>query len=517
MNPGSFEIKSTDLAARIGSFETKTSKFETPALLPVIHPIRQLIPCHEIRSMGYEAVMTNAYTTYKRIQNRAREGIHRIIDFDGTIMTDSGGYQVLEFGSVEVDPPGMARFEELIGSDIAIVLDHPTGMNVTRNHAVRTVNETLEAARKTMHSLTRNDIVWTLPIQGGRYLDLVKKSARKSSRLGFGCYALGSPVEVMEEYDFPLLVKMICSSKKWLPEDRPFHLFGAGHPLVLPLAVALGCDMFDSASYMLYANNDRYISSSLTQRLDRLEFLPCVCPVCSNVTARELKSMGKNDRVILLARHNLFALKQVMEETKQAIWEGRLWEYVRSKCSTHPHAFEAFKLATSNEKELLELGTPDLKDRGVFISDRSDMTRPEVSRHFERIRNLDLRKKEHLVVVPEPRTKPFLSSEIFSQILKLIDRNNTLVCYTSKTFGVLPAEISDIFPVSQVTTVEEETSPNDYILRAKKWKRIDMLLKPRDFSSNKVATITRERFGKSKTQLVISSTFKSFKRRLAQV
>ena len=333
--------------------------------------------------------------------------------------------------------------------------------------------------------------------------------------MDYGCYALGSPVEVMEEYDFPLLVQMISSSKKWLREDRPFHLFGAGHPLILPLAIALGCDMFDSASYMLYAQNDRYISSTLTHRLEKLEFLPCVCAVCSKMTARELKSMAKQDRVPQLARHNLFALKQIIEETKQAIWEGRLWEYTRMKCSAHPQAFEAYKIAVHSEGDFLETGNPELKDKGMFVYDETDLIRPEIRRHFSKIKNLDLSKKSHLVVVPEPKTKPFLTSEIFSQILKLTDQKSTLVCCTSKILGLLPAEISDIFPASQITTALEHMPSSDYVL-SKKWKRVDLLAKPGDVPSNKAARIVRERFGKTGTKLVVSTTFRSFKERLSR-
>ena len=132
-----FELKSTDVAGRIGILETRTSKIETPALLPVIHPVAQLVPCSDIRRMGFEAVMTNAYTTFKRLRDRASEGIHKIIGFDGTVMTDSGGYQVLEFGSVDIDPLQMAAFEEKLGSDIAIILDRPTGMGVTRSFCLK--------------------------------------------------------------------------------------------------------------------------------------------------------------------------------------------------------------------------------------------------------------------------------------------------------------------------------------------------------------------------------------------
>lgn len=517
MSPGSFELKASDLAGRIGLLETKTSKFETPALLPVIHPVRQALPCPEIRSMGFEAVMTNAYTTFRQLNSRAQEGIHKLIDFDGTIMTDSGGYQVLEFGSVDIDPLGMAEFEEKIGSDIAIILDKPTGLDVTRSFARKTVIETLDSARKTREFLKRTDMIWTLPVQGGKYIDLVTRSAKESSKLDFGCYALGSPVEVMEDYDFPLLIEMILATKKNLPVHKPFHLFGAGHPLIIPLAVALGCDMFDSASYMLYARNGRYISSGGTIRLEQLEFLPCTCPICTKITARELKALTVEERTLALARHNLFVLKQVIEETKQAIWEGRLWEYVRTKCSNHPLAFNAFKLAMSSGSVLIESGTPDLKERGIFLTDRTDLLRPEISRHVGKIRSLDLSKKYHLVIVPEPKTKPFLTSDLFTEILKLVDPVTTLVSCVTPNFGIVPAEISDVFPVSQITQILDEYGEKDYILNARKWKRIDAMLRPRDSLSKWLADQLRIYSKKNKSKIVVSATYRSLKKKLDQV
>ena len=86
--------------------------------------------------------------------------------------------------------------------------------------------------------------------------------------------ALGSPVEFMESYQYKLLAEMIVAAKKNIPTSIPLHLFGAGHPLTIPLAVALGCDTFDSASYILYAKHDRVITEDGTRRLDELEYFP---------------------------------------------------------------------------------------------------------------------------------------------------------------------------------------------------------------------------------------------------
>ena len=526
-----FEVKATDMGARIGALKTKTSEFETPALLPVIHPVRQLVPCREIKAMGYAAVMTNAYTTFRRIKERASEGIHSIIDYDGTIMTDSGGYQALEFGSVDISPAEMAGFEEEIGSDIAVILDKPTGLHVSRKHALETVKLTLKAAEATKKVAARDDVIWTLPVQGGRYIDLVAKSAKASGKLDFGCYALGSPVEVMEEYDFSLLVEMISASKRNLPSNRPFHLFGAGHPLILPLAISLGCDMFDSASYMLYAKQDRYISSGGTIRLEQLEFLGCSCTVCASLKASELKQLAKEERVIALARHNLFMLRQTMEETKQAIWEGRLWEYVQANSRNHPRALEAFRKAVSLEaKGSFENGTPSFKERGLFVSEPLDLKRPELVRYRKKLKALDLSSKRTLIIVPETKSKPFLRSKIYQEVAKIVGSNEILVAFACPNFGLVPAEISDIYPLSQTTEAFSDFPKQDSLLHLKKWKMINVLFTRRremekwlmlELSAyfgiplNKLNLKTLSDSRKKSTVLKISRSYKSFKKQIA--
>ena len=106
-----FEITKSDLAGRIGILHSNHGKIETPAYVPVIHPIIQSISPKKIREMGFDLVITNAYITMKRCREDAtKRGIHEIINYDGAVMTDSGGYQVLEYGDVDVAPDSMAEF-----------------------------------------------------------------------------------------------------------------------------------------------------------------------------------------------------------------------------------------------------------------------------------------------------------------------------------------------------------------------------------------------------------------------
>ena len=196
----------------------------------------------------------------KKMKKKLRKyGIHNIVNFDGPIMTDSGGYQVLEYGSVGVSPSTMAQFELDIGSDIPVPLDKPTGYGLSYTKAKSYVDETILNIEETVKIVKKNkndfDInsnflsskgeIWTGTIQGAEHFNLVTYSASVLDNMGFQFFAIGSPVELMESYNFSILSQLIKTTKLAIP-DKPIHLFGAGHPLTIPLAVALGCDTFDS-------------------------------------------------------------------------------------------------------------------------------------------------------------------------------------------------------------------------------------------------------------------------------
>ncbi|MEM3623415.1 MAG: tRNA-guanine transglycosylase, partial [Candidatus Bathyarchaeia archaeon] len=133
----SFEIREKDLLARIGKLKTKSGTVETPLLFPVINPVIQPIPPRKIREeFGCEALITNAYILKKRFKNQpVEEGLHKFLDYDKVIMTDSGAYQILVYGDVEISPAEIVHYQENINTDIATILDWPTGWKVSRNHA----------------------------------------------------------------------------------------------------------------------------------------------------------------------------------------------------------------------------------------------------------------------------------------------------------------------------------------------------------------------------------------------
>ena len=453
-----FEIKERDLLARIGRLKTKSGGIETPVLFPVINPAIQPIPPREIaEKFRCKALITNAYIIKKHYGEKAvRQGIHRLLNFDGVIMTDSGAYQILVYGDVEVKPEEIVDYQEKIDTDIAVILDVPTGWNVGRKQAEKTVNQTLARAKALWKIKSRKDILWVGPVQGGKFLDLISKSAKEIGKFPFQIHALGSPTPVMEQYQFEVLVDMIMAAKMNLPLERPLHLFGAGHPFMFSLAIALGCDMFDSAAYAIYARENRYMTEYGTFRLEELEWLPCSCPICTRHDAEDLREMPKNEREKLLAEHNLYVCFEELRRVKQAIVEGRLWEHLEMRCHSHPALLSALK-KLGKYADYIEKHTPVTKKSGLFYLGHLDLTRPEVIRHRRKImKNYSPPERAKiLVLLPQTKEKPFHKAGEQKRFRKLIENKlgeraeKLHVCTYAVPFGVVPNEIDEIYPLSQ--------------------------------------------------------------------
>jgi len=453
-----FEIKDEDLAARIGRLKTPRGYLETPALLPVINPFKSEISINKIKEIGFKALITNAYILYRRDKEKLEKlGIHNYFGFDGIIMTDSGAYQMLRYGKVNISNNEIIEFQKLIGSDIAVILDTPTPINATREEAVNSVEETLRKAQEAIELIEDDDRLWTLPIQGGKYIELVESSAVRSRELlkYFNLIALGSPVEHLEEYDFSTVIKMIISAKKHLPRGKPLHLFGAGHPAFFALAIALGVDMFDSASYILYARDNRYMTPIGTERIERMKELPCSCPVCNSLNVNELIAFDRSKRTELIAVHNLYVIKNELNDIKNAIREGRLWEYIRIKAMSHPKLFEAFKQILQ-AIDIVEKYDPRTKgsERGIFLFDEFDLNRVEIRRYRRFLKdklNYKILEKKNIVLFPAiNRTKPFsISKRERLRISKMLNDKNFAVMYYLPYFGVIPENLVNVYPLSQ--------------------------------------------------------------------
>jgi len=465
-----FEINKTDLAGRIGEIHTNHGIVKTPAYVPVIHPVKQSIPSKKIQEIGFDIVITNAYISRKNYGEQAvKEGIHKIINFEHSIMTDSGGYQVLEYGDVDVLPHEMADFETGILTDFAIPLDKPTGFGMPIKKAEAYVSHTLKVCKETFDNKKDNGQIWIGPIQGGEHFDLVAKSTQSLVKIGFKMLALGSPVEFMESYEYRLLAQMIVAAKKQMPHSIPLHLFGAGHPLTIPFAVALGCDTFDSASYMLYAKQNRYITDDGTRNLDEIVVFPCNCEICTKFSPEQLRKLEEKEKINNLAIHNLYAIKLEVDKVKQAIHEGRLWEYVIKKARAHPKLFEMIEVMVENA-DFLGISTPKFKEKAIFLFSKEDQFRPEVI-HFNQMVQKFKTKKNKIIITKESHTKPgYLSLEYSELKKKTKDFESFQVCQYNPLLGLIPIEISDIFPAAHHETARIPFNPKECTMFEKTWK-----------------------------------------------
>ena len=481
-----FEIIKSDLAGRIGILHSNHGKIETPAFVPVIHPVNQTISSKKIREMGFDLVITNAYITMKRHgENATKRGIHDIIGYDGAVMTDSGGYQVLEYGEVDVAPADMAEFERKIMTDFAIPLDKPTGYGLSKKKAKSFVDQTLKDAKKTLSDRVDNDQIWVGPIQGGEHQELVKRSTKSLIDYGFPMLALGSPVEFMESYEYKLLAEMIIMAKKQMPDAIPLHLFGAGHPLTIPLAVALGCDTFDSASYILYARHDRYIEEDKTRYLTDIRSFSCSCRVCTKFNPKEILSLGYEEKVNQIALHNLFTIKAEVDRVKESIHEGRLWEYVMKKIRAHPRLFEVIDIFTKSSDYFLST-TPKFKKKSIFLFSKEDQYRPEVLAYRNTVQKFKTRKKI-VIITKNTITRPaYLTNEYSMLKEKFSNAESIQFCYYNPFLGIIPLELSDMYPASHYEMSRFNFMPEDFPAFAQTWNtffsrnKFDILYVPKN-------------------------------------
>jgi len=218
----------------------------------------------------------------------------------------------------------------------------------------------------------------------------------------------------------------------------------------------MGCDMFDSAAYALFAKHDRILSPEGTYRLAELQDEFCTCPTCSQYTISEMKQLEKNRRVQVLAEHNLRICQNEIKRIKNAIREGRLWRLVESRLSSHPALVDAMKRIQFYQS-LFEKSSPITKKRALYITSSWSLFQPEVYRH-------KIRMKDYYP--PEPRRNTLLLFSAsrngrYGSAKEYARFNNEYqnlapgifhsfdTIFVSPIFGLVPLELSDYYPLAQ--------------------------------------------------------------------
>ena len=440
MNRTVFEAKRTDAAGRIGQLEIPQADLtiETPAMLPVVNPhIQGVDPSRLASEFGADILITNSYVLYNSDELRDTaldKGVHELLDFPGAIMTDSGSFQLAEYGDIDVDSAEILAFQDAIGTDIATPVDVPTPPDATREEAIADLAATTDAIQ-TAKAYDAGDMLVTAPIQGSTHLDLREQAARDAYAVGLDIYPIGAVVPLLRSYRFDDVARIIDAAKRGLGTDAPVHLFGAGHPMMFSLGVALGCDLFDSAAYALYAKDERYLTTGGTAHLEELSYFPCHCPVCTDMTPQELRDTPEAARHRLLAEHNLSVTFAEIRRVKQAITQGELLELVERRVRAHPRLLDGYRAAL-NRTDRLEAAEPATGQRPMFYLSSESARRPEVHRHHDRLTRLS---------VPDPLTLVVDGVETLPPSYTNSDAPQWAV---TPPFGPVPPALNQTYPLT---------------------------------------------------------------------
>ncbi|TFF88771.1 MAG: tRNA guanosine(15) transglycosylase TgtA [Promethearchaeota archaeon] len=480
-----FEVYDEDGLGRIGKVSVNNKEIITPNLFPVVHPFVNNISMDELKTLGANAIFTNSYIIFQNLDKRQiilNRGLHRFLGYDGIIATDSGAFQQYMYNSddVEINPKVIEEFQENIGADFSVILDVPVQIEDDYNKAKKKVIETVKRAQDNVKRRKNLKCHWYGPIHGGRYTDLIEYSCKEINKLDFPILALGGLVKSFLEYRFDSVIKMLLTVKQYSNPSRPLHLFGLGLPQFFSLAVLCGCDLMDSAAYILFAKEGRYFTLSTgTERITDLKEFPCHCPVCVKYTPKEIATFEEQKRTELLAKHNLYISFSELRTIRQAIKEGNLWELMEQRIHNHPSLSNAVTII-KDYQDLFEIYEKTYKNRGSLFTSAASLNRPLLYRYKKKMLE-DYRvpnAAKYLFILPELDVKgknsPMIQQWLDDLEKKFPDKRESFhVVFTSEFFGVIPLELAETFPMGQNESVhlylKSECKNSSFLEKAKQF------------------------------------------------
>jgi len=205
--------------------------------------------------------------------------------------------------------------------------------------------------------------------------------------------------------------------------------------MTFALAAAMGCDLFDSAAYALYARDGRYLTVRGTEHLDDLAYFPCSCPVCTEHAPGDLQAADDERTERLLAEHNLRVSFAEIRRIRQTIRAGDLLELVEARARGHPDLLEGYR-ALLDHAGWLETHDPVRKGTFFYLSAES-ARRPEVLRHHERLARLD--PPENILLAPDGTDSGDAEPE------------HGVVWKLAPAFGPVPPALAQTYPLSTET------------------------------------------------------------------
>jgi len=363
-----FEIIKKDRSsrARLGRVETDHGSFTTPAFLPVgtQGSVKSLTP-EELVEIGVEAILGNTYHLYLRPGHEIigrLGGLHTFIHWERPILTDSGGFQIYSLGSLRkisedgvtfqshldgsshfLTPEKVMEIQTALDSDIAMVLDECVPYPSPFEHVKTSMERTSRWAKRCLHVKRENDPALFAIVQGGIYRDLREESAQTLVEMGFQGYAIGG-LSVGEPK--PAMLDVLGWTTPLLPENAPRYLMGVGTPEDILDAVMLGMDFFDCVLPTRNARNGTLFTSSGKISIKQAQYAEdrravdekCSCYTCRHYSRAYLRHLYLSKEILssrLNTIHNLYYYINLLGQIKEAIQEGRLLDFYKSRTSWH--------------------------------------------------------------------------------------------------------------------------------------------------------------------------------------
>ncbi|WP_069649387.1 tRNA guanosine(34) transglycosylase Tgt [Caloranaerobacter ferrireducens] len=351
--------ESTECKARLGKLHTPHGVIETPIFMPVgtRATVKTMTP-EELKGLGAQIILSNTYHLYLRPGHeliKEAGGLHKFMNWDKPILTDSGGFQVFSLGDLRkiteegvefrshidgsrhfISPEKSIEIQNALGSDIIMAFDECAPYPSDRDYVKHSLERTTRWAKrcKEAHRNPETQALFGI-VQGGMYRDLREQSAKEIMDLDFPGYAIGGlsvgePKELMYEvldYTVPLL-----------PKNKPRYLMGVGSPDCLFEGVIRGIDMFDCVLPTRIARNGTVMTSQGKVVIRNAKYArdfgkldpECDCYTCRNYSRAYIRHLFNVNEILgarLTTIHNLYFLLKLMENIRLAIKEDRLLQY----------------------------------------------------------------------------------------------------------------------------------------------------------------------------------------------
>lgn len=355
----SFKVHDKDGKARTGTVKTAHGEIRTPAFMPVgtAATVKAMRP-ESVRETGADIILGNTYhlmlrPTAERIHKLG--GLHKFMNWNGPILTDSGGFQVMSLSGISkvseegvmfsshidgskhmISPERSMEIQHLLGSDITMIFDECTPFPATHEVAEKSMELSLRWAERSKNAFVKRDGYGLFGIvQGSTFEDLRVKSASALQSMGFDGYAIGGlAVGEGQKAMFETLDYTVPA----LTEDKPRYLMGVGKPPDLLGAVLRGVDMFDCVLPTRSGRNGQAFTRNGAINITNAKFSEdlnpiddkCGCPACTNHSRAYIHHLVRAKEILgamLMTWHNLQYYQDLMSDMRKAISEKRLEEF----------------------------------------------------------------------------------------------------------------------------------------------------------------------------------------------